>query len=357
MSARRLRPAVFARLAPRIDLCGARRRHEARGWPDLQPKLLARGEDRPRVFYLATSPDLFGPICEGRCGGPHDPTDAGGAREADRPRPRLRDPDQRPGRPRLRASRRSTGSTTTSARRSVQNLMALRFANSLFEPLWNRAAHRPRPDHGRRDVGVEGRGGYYDKSGALRDMVQNHLLQLLCLVAMEPPTSMAGRRGARREAQGAALAAADRPTAMSPRKTVRGQYRAGASGGVAVPGYAEELGRTPARHRDLRRAQGRDRQLALGRRAVLPAHRQAHAARRLGDRDPVQPVPHSIFAAGAGPIAPNRLVIRLQPDEGIQLDLMSQGSGPGRHAAAHAPLDISFAEPSRCATRMPTSAC
>ena len=173
---------------------------------------------------------------------------------------------------------------------TVQNLMVLRFANSLFEPLWNDGAI----DHVQitvaETIGVEGRGAYYDQAGALRDMVQNHLLQLLCLVAMEPPTCLEADAvrdeklkvlRALRPIQGSAVAA----------KTVRGQYRAGASNGGIVPGYLDEAGRRRQRHRDLRRAQGGDRQLALGRGAVLSAHRQAPAGPGVRDRDPVPPHP------------------------------------------------------------------
>jgi glucose-6-phosphate 1-dehydrogenase len=123
----------------------------------------------------------------------------------------------------------------------VQNLMALRFANALYEPLWN-SNHI---DHVQitvaESVGLEGRAGYYDTAGALRDMVQNHILQLLCLVAMEVPSSMDSRSRARRKAEGAARAEADQCATNVEQMTVRGQYRAGASAGGPVKGYLEEL--------------------------------------------------------------------------------------------------------------------
>ena len=124
---------------------------------------------------------------------------------------------------------------------TVQNLMALRFANALFEPLWN-SAHI---DHVQitvaETVGLEGRVGYYDKAGALRDMVQNHMLQLLCLVAMEPPSSMDA--DAVRDEKLKVLRSLKRDQRRrGAKQTVRGQYRAGASAGGAVKGYLEELG-------------------------------------------------------------------------------------------------------------------
>src|SRR4249919_3167139 len=121
---------------------------------------------------------------------------------------------------------------------TVQNLIALRFANSLFEPLWN-STHI---DHVQitvaETVGLEGRGDYYDGAGALRDMVQNHMLQLLALVAMEPPTDF--EAGAVRDEKVKVLRAL-RP--IGPGESVTGQYRAGAVGGQPVPGYDDELGR------------------------------------------------------------------------------------------------------------------
>ncbi|HET6378088.1 MAG TPA: glucose-6-phosphate dehydrogenase, partial [Methylocella sp.] len=124
---------------------------------------------------------------------------------------------------------------------TVQNLMALRFANALFEPLWN-SAHI---DHVEltvaESIGVERRVAYYENAGALRDMVQNHLLQLLCLVAMEPPASL-DADSVRDEKLKVLKALVPIDASNAAVRTVRGQYRAGASEGGAVPGYAEEVG-------------------------------------------------------------------------------------------------------------------
>lgn len=123
---------------------------------------------------------------------------------------------------------------------TVQNLMVLRFANALYEPLWN-SAHI---DHVQitvaETVGLEGRASYYDKAGALRDMVQNHILQLLCLVAMEVPASL-DADAVRDEKLKVLRALKPINASNAERLTVRGQYRAGASAGGAVKGYLEEL--------------------------------------------------------------------------------------------------------------------
>ncbi len=166
---------------------------------------------------------------------------------------------------------------------TVQNLMALRFGNALFEPLWN-AAHI---DHvqitAAESIGVGGREGYYDQAGALRDMVQNHMMQLLSLVAMEPPARM-DADAVRDEKIKVLRALKPIDYSNAAQLVVRGQYR----GGVGAPGTDGELHRghrqSREHHRDLRRHQGRDRELALGGRAVLSAHRQAPAAAHLRDR-------------------------------------------------------------------------
>ncbi|RYE82687.1 MAG: glucose-6-phosphate dehydrogenase, partial [Hyphomicrobiales bacterium] len=123
---------------------------------------------------------------------------------------------------------------------TVQNLMALRFANMLYEPVWKSGYI----DHVQitvaEEVGLEGRTSYYDKAGALRDMVQNHILQLLCLVALEPPSAM--NADALRDEKLKVLRALRPITAANvEQRTVRGQYKAGASGGAAVKGYIEDL--------------------------------------------------------------------------------------------------------------------
>jgi glucose-6-phosphate 1-dehydrogenase len=225
---------------------------------------------------------------------------------------------------------------------TVQNLMALRFANALYEPLWN-SAHI---DHVQitvaETVGLEDRVTYYDKAGALRDMVQNHLLQLLCLVAMEAPSSMDA--DAVRDEKLKVLSALKRINGNeAPRHTVRGQYRAGASAGGPVKGYVEELGKDS----------GTETFVAI--RAEIENWRWANVpfylrtGKRLATRVSeivieFKPIPHSIFGDGAGPIFANQLVIRLQPDEGVKQFIMIKDPGPGGMRLRQIPLDMSFAQ-------------
>jgi glucose-6-phosphate 1-dehydrogenase len=223
---------------------------------------------------------------------------------------------------------------------TVQNLLALRFGNSLFEPMWNSSGI----DHVQitvsETVGLEGRAGYYETSGALRDMVQNHLLQLLALVAMEPPAKFDA--GAVRDEKVKVLRSL-RP--IDPEgvasHTVIGQYRAGAVGGAAVAGYADELGRASGTetfvalkaHVDNWRWKGVPFYIRTGKR--LPARRSEIL---IQFRD----VPHSIFAGRGAALRPNKLVIELQPDENIRLLMMAKQPGLDRDGIRlrEVPLDL-----------------
>ncbi len=226
---------------------------------------------------------------------------------------------------------------------TVQNLMALRFANALYEPVWN-SAHI---DHVQITVaetlGVEGRAGYYDKSGAIRDMVQNHLLQLLCLVAMEPPSSM--NADAVRDEKLKVLRAltpinADNANEM----TVRGQYTAGAANGMSVPGYLDEL---EGGKSDTETFVAIKAEIGNWRWAGVPFY--LRTGKRLAQRVSeiviqFKPAPHNIFSADAGRMIANRLVMRLQPDEAVSQMIMIKDPGPGGMRLRQVALDMSFAE-------------
>jgi glucose-6-phosphate 1-dehydrogenase len=226
---------------------------------------------------------------------------------------------------------------------TVQNLLALRFANSLFEPLWN-SAHI---DHVQitvaETVGLEGRGGFYDSTGALRDMVQNHMLQLLAFVAMEPPTDF--NAAAVRDEKVKVLRSLRPITAEDiAGHSVIGQYSKGAIDGQPVPGYAEELERESdtetfvaiKAHIDNWRWKGVPFYLRTGKRMPL---RDTEIFIQFKD------VPYSIFASRGATTQPNKLIIGLQPEESIELRLMSKTPGLDRQGVRlrEIPLDIGLA--------------
>jgi glucose-6-phosphate 1-dehydrogenase len=312
------------------------------GWKGLEKKLLP-GAMQVRVFYLAVGPDLFGPICERL-----------GKHRLVTPKTRvvIEKPLGKSGESAKAVNDAIGGVFPESAiyridhylgKETVQNLMALRFGNALFEPLWN-SAH---VDHVQITVaetlGVGGRAGYYDTAGALRDMVQNHILQLVCLVAMEPPTST--EADAVRDEKLKVLKSL-RPIAGndSAQLTVRGQYKAGASNGGAVKGYLEELEQPGSTTETFVAIKA---EIANWRWNGVPFY--LRTGKRLEKRESeivvtFKPIPYSVFETAAGPIMSNRLVIRLQPDEGVKLWLMIKDPGPGGMRLQHVPLDMSFAE-------------
>ena len=167
---------------------------------------------------------------------------------------------------------------------TVQNMMAFRFANGLFEPVWNRNYIDRIEITAAEDIGIGTRAGYYDSAGALRDLIQNHMLQLLCHVAMEPPVNFTADEVRNEKVK--VLQAIHAPTPedvdrdRGPRAVRRGRVRRRAR--RRLPAGGGRPGRL--QHRDLRRPAPGGRQLALGRRALLPAHRQAPGAQGHRDR-------------------------------------------------------------------------
>ncbi len=310
------------------------------GWDDLA-RLLKPDRERIRAFYLAVSPELYGIIAAklGAMGLVRSDTrvimekpighDLRSAMAVNDAVGRVFDESQ------IYRIDHYLGKET------VQNLMALRFGNALFEPLWNDA----HVDHVQitvaESIGVEGRGGYYERAGALRDMVQNHLLQLLCLVAMEPPTYM-DADCVRDEKLKVLRALKPIDASNAAGAIVRGQYRAGAK--AVFPAYTQEVNNADSKTETFIALKA---EISNWRWAGVPFYI------RTGKRMPVRvseivinfrAIPHSIFAVGAGAIEANQLVLRLQPDEGVMLWLMIKDPGPGGMRLRYVPLDMSFAE-------------
>ncbi len=313
------------------------------GWDDLRT-VLAAGQAQVRAYYLAVAPSLFGPICrylaQGGFATPHARLvlekpigrDLKTAREINDAVGEMFDEHQ------IYRIDHYLGKET------VQNLMALRFANALFEPIW-RSGHI---DHVQITVaealGVGDRAGYYDTAGAMRDMVQNHLLQLLCLVAMEPPAAFeadAVRDEKLKVLQ--ALVPIDQTNAHQ--LTIRGQYRGIAAGDVSVPGYLEELDDELASHTETFVAI--KAQVNNWRWAGVPFY--LRTGKRMAGRFSeivvqFKDIPHSIFPQAAGRLDSNQLVLRLQPNEGVKLFVMIKDPGPGGMRFRRVPLNLAFAE-------------
>jgi len=226
---------------------------------------------------------------------------------------------------------------------TVQNLLALRFGNILFEPLWRREWISDVQITIAEKIGVGNRLGYYDNSGALRDMLQNHLLQLLCIVAMEPPTSIAP--DAVRDAKLQVLRSLKRftPTTLA-QNIIRGQYRAGYVDGQPVPGYRDEPDAPKQSKTETFVAMKAE--IDTWRWAGVPFY--LRTGKRMADRLAeivvrFKQIPHSIFNQPNSSFQPNSLVIRLQPDEGLSLNLMAKTPGDSMRLK-QAELELDFRE-------------
>lgn len=223
---------------------------------------------------------------------------------------------------------------------AVQNLLALRFSNILFEELWSARTI----DHIQitiaEDLGVEGRGGFYEGTGAMRDMVQNHLLQLLCLVAMEPPARLDG--DSIREEKLKVLKSLKQYSGQEiDENVVRAQYAAGAMAGEAVGSYSDDL--------ELDNESDTETFVAL--KAYIENWRWANVpfylrtGKRLPDRYAeiviqFKPIPHSPHAGWGKQINPNRFIIRMQPEDHLALRMMVKNHGSATEALKEVEMNL-----------------
>ncbi len=312
------------------------------GWADLRALLDNADDGRIRAFYLAVGPSLFDDIAE-------QMENAGLIDQRTRlviEKPLGRD---------LASAHELNAAVGRHfsehqvfridhylGKETVQNLLALRFANALFEPLWNNA----HIDHVQitvaETVGVGDRASYYNRAGAMRDMVQNHLLQLLCLVAMEPPAS--GDADAIRDEKLKVLRSLVPITKdNADNNTVRAQYKAGAGPAGRVDAYLDELGEESETETFV----ALKAEISNWRWAGVPFYLRTGKRMAMRMSEIViqfKPVPHALFGEDAGKPVANKLVLRLQPDESVKQWIMIKDPGPGGMRLKHVPLDMSFAD-------------
>jgi glucose-6-phosphate 1-dehydrogenase len=278
-----------------------------------------------RVFYLSTAPQFF-PVITGKLG-------AAGLHRCERAQTRI--VIEKPFGYDLASARKLNAQVLNTfdesqvfridhylGKETVQNLMALRFANALFEPVWNRNYIDNVQITAAEDIGIEGRAGYYEEAGALRDLVQNHMLQLLSLLAIEPPASFEANR--LRDEKVKVLEAIVPPAVEEVGSlAVRAQYGPGVSGGKSVQGYREEDGVSPESRTETYAAlrlhvsnwrwSGVPFYLRTGKRLARKATEIAVT---------LKPVPHLAFQSGGSVGAQaNQIILMVQPDEGVSVSI------------------------------------
>ncbi len=285
-----------------------------------------------RVFYLSTAPQFF-PVIAGKLG-------SAGLNRCEHAQTRL--VIEKPFGYDL-ASARSLNDRVLSefdesqvfridhylGKETVQNLMALRFANALFEPVWNRNFIDHVEITAAEDLGIGGRAGYYEGAGALRDLVQNHMMQLLALLTMEPPTAFEANR--LRDEKLKVLEAIVPPSIAEVASiTVRAQYGRGVSGGVSAPAYLEEEGVSPTSRTETYAALRLH--VSNWRWAGVPFYLRTgkRLARKVTEiAVTLKPVPHLAFqSAGSVGVQANQIILTVQPDEGVSVSLGAKIPGP-----------------------------
>jgi glucose-6-phosphate 1-dehydrogenase len=285
-----------------------------------------------RVFYLATAPDFF-PVIVAALGaaGLHRGADSEVRVVIEKPFGTDLDSARALNRQVLEVfdERQVYRIDHYLGKETVQNLLAFRFANAMFEPVWNRNYIDSVQITAVEDIGIEDRAEYYDATGALRDLVQNHMIQLLTLLCMEPPASFSADK--LRDEKVKVSQAIRPPTAEEVRRvTVRAQYGPGVSGGDAVPGYLDEPGVPDGSMTETYAALRLE--VSNWRWAGVPFYLRTgkRLARRLTEIAVIlKPIPHLAFQqSGSVGVQPNQLVLTVQPDEGVSLSLGAKIPGP-----------------------------
>ncbi len=334
-----LKPDIVQRFLAQLFYASVNGAESESSWENLLRLFGPADEQRIRVFYLATSPGLYGQICRNLSGKQlvtaksrvvlEKPIghDLASARQINEEVGSVFD------------ERQVFRIDHYLGKETVQNLIALRFANPVFERLWSADAIDHVQITAAETVGVEGRGDYYDHSGALRDMIQNHLLQVMCLVAMEPPGSLDADnlRNEKLKVLRALKPIAPQDVSVL---AIRGQYGRGRSAEAIVPGYLEELGE--GRQSNTETFVALKAEVHSWRWGKVPFY--LRSGKRLPSKTSeivvqFKETPWSIFPSK---LEANRLTIRLQPEEGIQLSIMSKDPSPDGMVLRPANIDISF---------------